>query len=126
MRIFEHRLRAKKKDMKLLLDKQDDFTLVKLEEEKLDSVISPQLKSELVFLNSEGVTNIIFDMSAVKYVDSSGLSAILVGNRLCNASEGKLVLTQVNSSIAKLIEISQLDGILAVAADAEAAKAFFE
>lgn len=125
MRIFEHRLRAKKLDMKLLLDKQDDFTLVKLEEEKLDAVLSPQLKSELVFLNSEGVTNIIFDMSAVKYVDSSGLSAILVGNRLCNASEGKLVLTHVNSSIAKLIEISQLDGILAVAADAEAAKDFF-
>lgn len=111
--------------MKLLLDKQADFTLVKLEEEKLDSLISPQLKSELVFLNSEGVQNIIFDLSAVKYVDSSGLSAILVGNRLCNGAEGRFVLSQVHPSIAKLLEISQLEGILAVAADNEAAKAFF-
>jgi anti-anti-sigma factor len=112
--------------MKLLLDKQADYTLVKLEEEKLDSMISPQLKSELVFLNSEGVQNIIFDMSAVKYVDSSGLSAILVGNRMCNGSDGRFVLSHVNPSIAKLIEISQLEGILATATDNEAAKAFFE
>lgn len=111
--------------MKLLLDKQADYTLVKLEEEKLDSMISPQLKSELVFLNSEGVHNVIFDMSAVKYVDSSGLSAILVGNRLCNGAEGRFVLSNVNASIAKLIEISQLEGILATAADNEAAKHFF-
>lgn len=111
--------------MKLLLDKQPGFTLVKLEEDKLDSLIAPQLKSELVFLNSEGVKNIIFDLSSVKYVDSSGLSAILVGNRLCNAVEGRFVLTHVNQSIAKLIEISQLESILAVAADAEAAKELF-
>ncbi len=98
--------------MKLLLDKQEDYTLVRLEEEKLDSVISPQLKSELVFLNSEGVRNIIFDLEAVKYADSSGLSAILVGNRLCNASEGQFILANANTSILKLIEISQLSGIL--------------
>lgn len=111
--------------MKLLLDKQANFTLVKLEEEKLDSLISPQLKSELVFLNSEGVQNIIFDLSAVKYVDSSGLSAILVGNRLCNGVDGRFVLSHVHPSIAKLLEISQLEGILATAADNEAAKAYF-
>jgi anti-anti-sigma factor len=111
--------------MKLLLDKQAHYTLVKLEEEKLDSLISPQLKSELVFLNSEGVQNIIFDMSAVKYVDSSGLSAILVGNRLCNGAEGRFVLSNVNASIAKLLEISQLEGILAVATDNELAKEHF-
>jgi anti-sigma B factor antagonist len=63
-------------------------------------------------------------MSSVKYVDSSGLSAILVGNRLCNASEGRFVLSHVNSSIAKLIEISQLESILAVATDNQAAEAF--
>ncbi len=98
--------------MKLLLDKQETYTLVRLEEEKLDSVISPQLKSELVFLNSEGVQNIIFDLSAVKYADSSGLSAILVGNRLCQSAEGSFVIANANSSIRKLIEISQLESIL--------------
>jgi anti-anti-sigma factor len=108
---------------KATLDKQEALT--KVAQNKLDSLIAPQLKSELVFLNSEGVKNIIFDLSSVKYVDSSGLSAILVGNRLCNAVEGRFVLTQVNQSIAKLIEISQLESILAVAADADAAKAFF-
>lgn len=106
--------------MKLLLDKQETYTLVRLEEEKLDSVISPQLKSELVFLNSEGVQNIIFDLSAVKYADSSGLSAILVGNRLCQAAEGSFVIANANSSIRKLIEISQLESILKLAPSVEA------
>ncbi len=105
--------------MKLLLDKQEKYTLVRLEEDKLDSVISPQLKSELVFLNSEGVQNIIFDLEAVKYADSSGLSAILVGNRICQAAEGTFVIARANTSIRKLIEISQLESILKMTSSVE-------
>lgn len=108
--------------MKLLLDKQNDYTHVRLEEEKLDSLISPQLKSELVFLNSEGVKNILFDLEQVKYADSSGLSAILVGNRLCQSAEGNFIVVNANASIRKLIEISQLESILQLADSIDTAK----
>jgi anti-sigma B factor antagonist len=100
--------------MKFLIDKQEKYTLITPEEEKLDSILSPQLKSEFVTLNSEGIRNIILDLSKVKYSDSSGLSAILVANRLCSGDEGLLVLCGLTDHVNKLIKISQLDTVLTI------------
>lgn len=98
--------------MKYLIDKQDNYTLIALEEEKLDSSISPVLKSELVTLNAEGVRNMVLDLTKVKYTDSSGLSAILVANRICKDSGGTLAIAGVSDHTMKLIRISQLESVL--------------
>lgn len=92
--------------------KNDKFTLIELKVDKLDNTISPLLKSQLVVLNAEGVKNIIINMQDTKYCDSSGLSAILVANRLCKNSGGVFVLSNIQDPIKKLIAISQLDSIL--------------
>lgn len=92
--------------------KNDKFTLTELKVDKLDNTISPLLKSQLVVLNAEGVKNIIINMQDTKYCDSSGLSAILVANRLCKNSGGVFVLSNIQEPIKKLIAISQLDSIL--------------
>lgn len=96
--------------------KNEKYTLIRVTAEKLDSNIAPALKSELVVLNSEGVKNIIIDLSETRYCDSSGLSAILVANRLCKNSRGAFVLAGLQDSVKKLIAISQLDTILNIAA----------
>jgi anti-anti-sigma factor len=98
--------------MKYSLDKQDKYLLIQLNETKVDSTVSPQLKSDFVTLNAEGNKNIILDMSQVKYIDSSGLSAILVGNRMANDSDGIFILTGITDHVMKLIKISQLDSVL--------------
>jgi anti-sigma B factor antagonist len=98
--------------MKYSIDKQDKYTVFKLHEEKLDTVLAPSLKSELVTLNAEGVENIILDLTEVKYTDSSGLSAILVGNRVFGESNGFFVIAGIQDHVMKLIRISQLDSVL--------------
>ena len=62
--------------------------------------------------NPDEINNIIIDLSDTRYCDSSGLSAILVANRLCKNSEGVFVLCGLQRSVSKLISISQLDTIL--------------
>ncbi|MBX2894321.1 MAG: STAS domain-containing protein [Cyclobacteriaceae bacterium] len=98
--------------MKYSIDKQEKYTLLRLNEEKLDSSIAPQLKSEMVTLHAEGIRNIILDLSEVKYTDSSGLSALLVGNRILQEDNGIFVLTKLSDHTMKLIKISQLDSVL--------------
>jgi anti-sigma B factor antagonist len=98
--------------MKFSIDKRERFCVVRIDEEKLLSNLAPQLKSELVMLHSEGFRNIILDLSPVQFVDSSGLSALLVGNRLSKEAGGIFVLTGLNTHIQKLIKISQLESIL--------------
>lgn len=100
--------------MKLSLEKKDQYSILRLDEDNLNSVLAPDVKSEFVFLRNEGVRNLIFDMSHVKYVDSSGLSAILTANRLWNGF-GSFVLTNISHpAVKKLIEISRLETILTI------------
>ena len=98
--------------MKFTVDKHEKYVLIKLNESKLNSLNSPQLKSELILCNSEGQRNIILDLSNVKYSDSSGLSSLLVGHRICKNADGTFILTRINENIARLIAISQLENIL--------------
>lgn len=98
--------------MKFTVDKKELFVHLKIENETLNTLNAPDLKSELVLLNAEGFRNIILDLGRVSFIDSSGLSAILVANRLCKENNGTLVLTKLHPNVSRLIKISQLDTIL--------------
>jgi anti-sigma B factor antagonist len=98
--------------MSILIDKKDNYSFIKVNSEKLDSLLAPSLKAELVVLHGDGVKNIVIDLSQTRYCDSSGLSAILVANRLCKGSNGNLVLVGMNEPVKKIITISKLDSIL--------------
>jgi anti-sigma B factor antagonist len=58
--------------MKYTIDKKENYTIITIDEKKLDTSIAPDLKSEFVKLNAEGITNLILDLNNVKYTDSSG------------------------------------------------------
>jgi len=98
--------------MSFSIDKKEKYSVIKTTVEKLDSNVAPTLKSELVLMSADGVRNIIIDLRGTRYCDSSGLSAILVANRLCKNSGGSLVITGLQENVMKLITISQLDSIL--------------
>ena len=100
--------------MKFRVEKAERYTLLKLEEETLNSFIAPQLKSEFVILHNEGVANLILDLSEVSFADSSGLSAILTANRLWDAA-GTFVLTGlVHDNVSKLMKITRLDKVFTI------------
>jgi len=98
--------------MDFKIEKGDNYTLIQVLNEKLDTHIAPNLKSELVLISGNGEKNIILDLSNSRYCDSSGLSAILVANRLCKNAKGTFVITGLNEAVERLITISQLDTVL--------------
>ena len=76
--------------------------------------MAPLLKSEFIIARNEGIGNFILDVSNVKFIDSSGLSAILTANRLWKGF-GSFVITGIDHpSVKKLIEISRLDSVLEI------------
>ncbi len=110
--------------MEFKIEKKDKYTLVKVLEEKLDTHIAPTLKSELVIISGNNEKNIVLDLEEVRYCDSSGLSAILVANRLCRNVNGIFVLTGLNEAVERLITISQLDTVLNITDSVEEAENF--
>ncbi len=100
--------------MKYSLDKRENYTVFSLEEDNLNSLISPSLKSEFVSFRNEGVKNLVFDFAKVKYLDSWGLSAIRTANRVWKGY-GSFVLCQINAPIImRLIKISNIESILSI------------
>ncbi len=94
--------------------KKQDYTLVRVKTDRLDANTAPDLKSEFVVLNNNGETDIVLDMSECSYCDSSGLRAILVGNRLCEDAIGTFILSGLQPDVDNLIRISMLHTVLLI------------
>ena len=104
------------------IENRDNCTVIQVLSEKLDTHIAPALKSELVIISGKGEKNIILDLKKCQYCDSSGLSAVLVANRLCKNAGGVFVLCGLNEAVERLITISQLDTVLTITSTVEVAE----
>ncbi len=101
---------------------QDDITIFKLNEKKLNSQISGYLKGEFTILTqAENVRKLIIDLSEVEQCDSSGLSALLLAQREVREKGGALRLLNVNPDIQHLIKLSFLENVLPICSSYEKA-----
>ena len=98
--------------MNFTVEDINKIKLIRCSNEKLDALIAPELKSQFLHLSNTGNKSFILDLSNDKNCDSSGLSALLVGNRLANENSGKLTIFGLQPSVKKIISISQLDTVL--------------
>lgn len=96
------------------IDKKRNYTLVKVNSDRLDTNNAPDLKSELVVVNNNGEKNIVIDLSNCSYCDSSGLRAILVANRLCEDAIGTFILSGLKPDVENLVKISMLHTVLLI------------
>lgn len=105
------------------LDHFENYSLFKISEEKLDTTIAPDVKTKFAESLAKGAKYMIMDLSEVKYADSSGLSAMLVGNRSFSET-GCFVIFGVQEHVEKLIKISMLDKVLNILPSKEEAVDF--
>jgi anti-sigma B factor antagonist len=103
--------------MAFSVEKIQNQSVIRCKYEKLDTISGPELKSQFIFLSKNGDNNFIVDLSEVKYCDSSGLSALLVGNRISKEHNGSLTLFGLQPAVNKIITISQLDKVLNITLD---------
>lgn len=93
--------------------------------DKLDALLAPDLKSELVVIVEDGEKNILVDLSNCKYCDSSGISALLLGNRLCIGVNGKFVLYGLSPRVKEMMDLVGFDSLLKIADTIEKAEELF-
>ncbi len=106
--------------------KNGNHTLVKVNSDRLDTYNAPDLKSELVVINTKGEKNIVLDLSSCNYCDSSGLRSVLVANRLCEDAIGTFILCGLQPDVENLVKISMLDTILLITNTVDEAKQLLE
>jgi len=101
--------------------KRELYTLIKVTSE-LDTNNAPELKSEVVVVNSQGEKNIVLDLTDCKYCDSSGLRAILVTNRLCEDAIGACIISGLQPDVESIFRISMLHTVLLITRNVEEAE----
>ena len=85
---------------------------------ELDLYTAPVLHSALVDLFDSGVRSVTIDLSDLDFIDSTGLSELVVALKRHRQAGGDLVLRSPNPTTAKVLEISGLDRIFTVAREA--------
>jgi len=101
--------------MKFTHQNIDGIFIFRFLERKLDTSNSGLLKGEFSsFVKSEKVTKLVIDLTEIEHCDSSGLSTLLVVNRIMQEKEGILRLVP-SSKILQLCQITKLDRVLSIA-----------
>lgn len=104
--------------MKFEIQTEEDYSIMTLKSERLDSRVAPELKSQFIVLaNTSDSGHLILDLSSVSFADSSGLGALLLAQRLYRDLDRNFVLCHVPDQIRKLLSISQLDNTFIIAND---------
>ncbi len=100
--------------MKFDVTKNGSTAVLTLKERKLDVSVSPELKGEFILLCRPTLKSLVLDLSAVEFCDSSGLSALLIADRLMREHKGVIKLVGVHKKVLSLLKISQLDKVFPI------------
>jgi anti-sigma B factor antagonist len=99
------------------MEPHPEFDLVRLEHDghpvvvvygELDVLTAPRLHEGLEELIAEGARLVLVDLANVSFMDSTGLSALLVAHRHLSDADGELRLVAVPTNLARTIEIAGL------------------
>ena len=97
--------------MRYEIDKQKDKTIFKLKEKTLGQEIATDLKTQLIFLQKEIKNQFIIDLGDVSKCDSTGLSCLLLSERIEREKGSKLILQSLNKNVIELLKIARLDRV---------------
>ncbi len=107
--------------MQLNITEQDDIVRIEVQEERMDAHNSGDLKEQMLQLFDEGKYNLIIDLSAVRFVDSSGLGALVSGFKNASAREGSLKLCCLQPQVRSMFELTRLHRVFEIFATVEEA-----
>ena len=81
---------------------------------ELDLLVAPSLRTALLEASHHDGATITLDLSAVTFIDSTGISVILQAWQRASAEGGRLVLSAASPAVARVIEATGLSELLAV------------
>lgn len=94
--------------MNLKTEKNGDFMVVFVREERLDAHNSGEFKTELNRLFEAGSNNVIIDLKEVRFIDSSGLGVLVSGYKNASTLHGSIKLSGLQSQVKSMFELTRL------------------
>lgn len=112
--------------MDLLIEDKGVAVILAVNEERLDAHNSSDLKAQMLKLFEEGKNSLVVDLQAVRFVDSSGLGALVSGFKNASSRNGSLKLTGLQLQVKSMFELTRLHRVFEIYNDAEEALGSFQ
>jgi anti-sigma B factor antagonist len=103
----------------------ENITIARIEADYLDAGNAKEFKRDIMPM-LEGKSCVILDMSRLKFIDSSGIGAIVSCLRQLNSSGGDLKLSGMLKSVRELSKLMNLHRLFDIYADKNEAIAAFQ
>jgi anti-sigma B factor antagonist len=84
---------------------------------ELDASTAGQLYEQLAELTRDGVVHVALDLSALEFMDSTGLSVLIAEHKRTTASGGELIIVSPQSQVLRMFEITGLTEVLHIRED---------
>ncbi len=103
--------------MNLTQDKINGSTVLLLQEERIDAHNSGDLKEFVLGLLEKGEIQIVVQLDQVRFIDSSGLGALLSGHKNAETRSGKLSLVGLQPQVLSMFELTRLNRVFDIYPD---------
>ena len=100
--------------MNLNAKKIGDFNVVTVEDERIDAHNSADLKEYILQMIDRGENRIIVQLEHVRFIDSSGLGALLSGHKNAVAKSGRFALTNIQQQVLSMFELTRLNRVFEI------------
>ncbi len=100
--------------MNISTETRDGWTLLSLNEERLDALNSGELRDKILGLLEAGGQRLIVDLSGVSFIDSSGLGALLSGYKNANLRSGLFILAGLQPRVQSMFELTRLHRVFEI------------
>lgn len=100
--------------MQLNITEQGEIIKIEVQEERMDAHNSGDLKEQMLQLFDDGKCNLVIDLSEVRFVDSSGLGALVSGFKNASAREGSLKLCCLQPQVRSMFELTRLHRVFEI------------
>lgn len=103
--------------MNLTQEKINGCIVLCIKEERIDAHNSSDLKEAILHLIEQAEVNIIVQLEQVRFIDSSGLGALLSGYKNAAAKSGKLAIANLQPQVLSMFELTRLNRVFEIYAD---------
>lgn len=103
--------------MNFKLQKLNGYQVLSILDERIDAHNSADLKAELLQRLAQDGDALIVQLEQVRFIDSSGLGALLSGHKQAVSKSGKLMLASIQQPVLSMFEITRLNRVFEIYAD---------
>ncbi|GIC76828.1 STAS domain-containing protein [Moritella sp. F3] len=89
---------------------QGQCTVLQINEERFDARLAPDFRTQLTELSQSVDAHLIIDLTQVRFMDSSGLGAVMAGYKMLRGKKMSVVNPQ--RAVKELLKLTRMDQLI--------------